>query len=159
MPVNSRVFRSAATLLAGLSAAAVAQPSFVPVYKHNFPDPHVVVAGNQFIAYATNDGINLPMLMSRDLINWTPVADPANPKKRLDGMPTLAPWVEEGRTWAPEVMKVGNRWLLYYTARSRQRKVQCLGVAVADKALGPFRFDSVRQTLQLAEAWPRLALC
>ena len=142
MPVNSRVFRCAATLLAGLSAAAVAQPSFVPVYKHNFPDPHVVVAGNQFIAYATNDGINLPMLMSRDLINWTPVADPANPKKRLDGMPTLAPWVEEGRTWAPEVMKVGNRWLLYYTARSRQRKVQCLGVAVADKALGPFRDTS-----------------
>lgn len=143
MPVLSRVTRLAALLLAGMStAAAVAEPSFVPVYKNNFPDPHVVLAGNQFIAYATNDGINVPMLISRDLINWSPVADPANPGKRLDAMPVLAPWVQEGRTWAPEVMKVGNKWLLYYTAHSRARKVQCLGVAVADKAFGPFRDTS-----------------
>ena len=136
--------RSALILLAGLSAAAAAEPSFVPVYKYNFPDPFVVVAGNQFIAYATNDGINVPMLMSRDLVNWTPVADPANPKKRLDAMPTLAPWVEEGRTWAPEVMKVGSKWMLYYTARSRALKTQCLGVAVADKPFGPFRDTSTQ---------------
>ena len=142
MPVYSRISRSAAILLAGFSAAAIAEPSFVPVYKNNFPDPHVVVAGNQFIAYATNDGINVPMLISRDLINWSPVADPANPKKRLDAMPVLAPWVEEGRTWAPEVMKVGNKWMLYYTARSRALKTQCLGVAVADKPFGPFRDPS-----------------
>jgi beta-xylosidase len=131
-------------LLAGLSAtaAAVAEPSFVPVYKYNFPDPFVVAAGNQFIAYATNDGINLPMLVSRDLINWAPIADPVNPGKRLDGMPTLAPWVQEGRTWAPEVMKVGNKWLLYYTAHSKARKVQCLGVAVATDPKGPFRDTS-----------------
>jgi beta-xylosidase len=142
MPVYSRIIRFAAVLLAGLSAAVAAQPSFVPVYKDNFPDPFVVVAGNQFIAYATNDGINLPMLVSRDLINWAPVADPANPKKRLDGMPALAPWVEPGRTWAPEVMKIGNKWLLYYTARSRALKTQCLGVAVADQPFGPFRDSS-----------------
>jgi beta-xylosidase len=142
MPVLSKVCRTAATLLAGLSAAAIAEPSFVPVYKHNFPDPFVISAGNHFIAYATNDGINLPMLMSRDLINWAPIADPANPAKRLDGMPTLAPWVQEGRTWAPEVMKVGNKWLLYYTAHSRRLKTQCLGVAVASDPRGPFRDNS-----------------
>ncbi|HEY0165144.1 MAG TPA: glycoside hydrolase family 43 protein [Sphingomicrobium sp.] len=142
MPVTPKVRRYAAILLAGMSATAVAAPDFVPVYKHNFPDPFVVVAGNQFIAYATNDGINVPMLFSKDLINWSPVADPADPKKRLDAMPSLAPWVQEGRTWAPEVMKIGNKWLLYYTAQSRARKMQCLGVAVADKPYGPFRDTS-----------------
>lgn len=142
MPVYSRFSRSAGFMLAGLSAAALAEPSFVPVYRHNFPDPFVISAGSHFIAYATNDGINLPMLTSRDLINWAPIGDPANPGKRLDGMPTLAPWVQEGRTWAPEVMKVGNKWLLYYTAHSRRLKMQCLGVAVAADPKGPFRDNS-----------------
>ncbi len=142
MPVLSRLVRCAAILLAGLSAAAVAHPSFVPVYKDNFPDPFVVAAGSQFIAYGTNDGINLPMLASRDLVNWAPVGDPANPGKRLDGMPTLAPWVKEGRTWAPEVMQIGRKWHLYYTANHRKRDGQCVGVAVADRPTGPFRDNS-----------------
>lgn len=142
MPVTSKYLRYAAILLAGLAGSAVAQTSFVPVYKNNFPDPFVIGAGNQFIAYATNDGINLPMLASRDLINWAPVGDPANPGKRLDGMPTLAPWVKAGRTWAPEVMQIGKRWHLYYTANHARRDGQCIGVAVADNPLGPFRDTS-----------------
>lgn len=136
MPVPHEFRRFAAILLAAMSATAVAEPSFVPVYRHNFPDPHVVVNGGEFIAYATNDGFNLPMLVSRDLVNWSPVTDAAG--RRVDGMPTLAPWVQEGRTWAPEVMKVGAKWLLYYTAHSRRRKMQCLGVATADHPKGPF---------------------
>lgn len=131
--------------LLALSAAwtpALAEPSFVPVYRDNFPDPHVVLHNGEFIAYATNAGINLPMLTSRDLVQWTPVTRPEDPRQRLDGMPVLAPWVQEGRTWAPEVMKVGNNWLLYYTAHSRAKKVQCLGVAVANNPKGPFRDTS-----------------
>jgi beta-xylosidase len=140
MPVLHKTRRFACILFAGLSAAALAEPSFVPVYRDNFPDPHVVLNGGEFIAYATNDGINLPMLVSRDLVNWSQVADAAG--RRVDGMPALAPWVEAGRTWAPEVMKVGAKWLLYYTAHSRRRKVQCLGVASADSPKGPFRDQS-----------------
>ena len=60
-----------------MSAAAFAEPAFVPVYRDNFPDPFVLRNGAEFIAYATNDGINLPMLTSRDLVNWSPVRDPA----------------------------------------------------------------------------------
>ena len=100
MPVPPKILRFAALLLAGLSATALAEPSFVPVYKDNFPDPFVISHGGEFIAYATNDGINLPMLVSRDLVNWSEVRDQSG--RRIDGMPTLAPWVQEGRTWAPE---------------------------------------------------------
>ena len=140
MQVMPGIRRLAAIVLAGFSAAALAEPSFVPVYKDNFPDPFVVANGGEFIAYATNDGINLPMLVSRDLVTWTPVGDTAG--KRLDGMPVLAPWVKAGRTWAPEVMRVGNRWLLYYTASHRGKNVQCIGVASADNPRGPFRDSS-----------------
>ena len=113
MPVLKCFSRGiAAMFLAALAPAVAAEPSFVPVFETNFPDPHIVRHGGEFIAYATNAGINLPMARSRDLVSWSLVMDPANPRERLDGMPVLAPWVKEGFTWAPEVMKVGDRWLL-----------------------------------------------
>jgi beta-xylosidase len=137
---------AAAAFLAAAPAAFAAEPSFVPVFETNFPDPHIVRHGNEYIAYATNAGINLPMATSRDLVTWSLVMDPANPKQRLDGMPLLAPWVKEGFTWAPEVMEVGGKWLLYYTANHRAKDVQCIGLAVADSPKGPFR-DTAREPI------------
>jgi beta-xylosidase len=139
---NLRHCAAAALLTLLPAAAATAEPSFVPVFETNFPDPHIVQHGGEFIAYATNAGINLPMATSRDLVRWSLVMDPTDPKKRLDGMPVLAPWVKEGFTWAPEVMKIGQRWLLYYTANHRKKDVQCIGLAVADNPKGPFRDSS-----------------
>ena len=141
MPV-SRLLRIAAAASLASAGTLAAQPAFVPVLQANFPDPFVMLANGEFIAYATNDGINLPMATSKDLVNWTPVMDPAKPGKRLDGMPVLAPWVKEGFTWAPEVQRIGAKYLLYYTASSRQLKSQCVGVAVADNPRGPFRDTS-----------------
>ena len=127
----------AAALLSAAAAAAPVGPSFVPVYRTDFPDPHIVRRGAELVAYATNSaGINLPMATSRDLVTWTDVADPAKPGKRRDGMPVLAPWVKEGRTWAPEVMQIGGRWLLYYTALNKKRDTQCIGVAASDSLGG-----------------------
>lgn len=126
-------------LLLCIAAPALAEPSFVPVHRDNFPDPYVIEHQGEFIAYATNDGINLPMLTSRDLVNWAPVMDPANPKQRLDGLPQLGAWAKEGFTWAPELFRIGDRWHLYYTASSRALDAQCIGVAVADNPKGPFR--------------------
>lgn len=140
--MRSFLTRLIAISLIGASGAGLAEPSFVPVYKENFPDPHIINHNGKFVAYATNYGINLPMLTSRDLVNWTPVMRSDDPSKPLDGMPQLAPWAEKDRTWAPEVMEIGGRWFLYYTARNRKRDVQCVGVAVADNPLGPFQDTS-----------------
>jgi beta-xylosidase len=128
-------------VLAAVATAAPTEPSFVPVYRDDFPDAFVVQQGGSFIAYATNNGLNLPMIISPDLVHWTPVTDPAT-GKRADGMPVLASWVKGGFTWAPEVLHLGNKWLLYYTASYRARDMQCIGVAVADVATGPFRDGS-----------------
>ena len=127
-----------ATILVTTAAPAAAEPSFVPVLEENFPDPHIVEHNGEYIAYSTNDGPNLPMATSRDLVNWTFVMDAADPKKKRDGLPTLGPWARTGSTWAPEVMKVGDKWILYYTAAYRRQNIQCLGAAVASDPRGPF---------------------
>ncbi len=138
----SRFALAAAALTLASAPAAAAEPSFVPVYRTNFPDPDVILTKDGFVAYSTNDGANLPMATSKDLVNWTAAMDPTKPGKKMDGMPVLASWVKEGATWAPEVERVGASYLLYYTANNRKLDRQCVGLAVADNPLGPFRDTS-----------------
>src|SRR5438270_1413532 len=121
-----------------LAAAAAAEPSFVPVLKTNFPDAFVLAHGAEFIAYSTNDGANVPVAVSRNLADWTVLSDPADPKRKYDAMPRLGSWAKEGFTWAPEVLDLNGRYLLYYTASARRENMQCVGVAVAADPKGPF---------------------
>ena len=132
-----RTIAGAAAMMLG-AGPALAEPSFVPVYSANFPDPFVLVANGGFIAYSTNDGANLPMAESKDLVHWAPVMDPARPGKPLDGLPMLGAWAKKDSTWAPEVMRVGEQYLLYYTAAHRKLDRQCVGVASASSPRGPF---------------------
>ena len=128
-----------AIVAAAVLCTAADEPTpnaFVPVLKENFPDAFVMLHGSRFIAYATNDGRNVPVAVSNDLVNWTFPPDSAG--KPLDAMPQLGAWAKEGFTWAPEVAKIGGNYLLYYTASDRKRDMQCVGVAVAADPLGPF---------------------
>src|SRR4029079_5361048 len=121
-----------------LSAAALAEPSFVPVLRTNFPDAFVLAHGSEFIAYSTNDGANVPVAVSRNLKTWTVLTDPADPKRKYDAMPRLGSWAKEGFTWAPEVLALNGKYLLYYTASARRENMQCVGVAIASDPKGPF---------------------
>ena len=138
----SKMLRLAFAATIAIAGPAAAKPSFVPVYQANFPDPYVMWANGEFIGYATTDGNTLPMATSKDLVHWNPVMDPAQPGKRLDGMPVLASWAKEGRTWAPEVQRIGANYVLYYTAANRTLGRQCVGLAVAASPRGPFRDTS-----------------
>lgn len=134
-----RAFRPIAIVVGGLLITAADAPTpdaFVPVLRENFPDAFVLLHGSRFIAYATNEGRNVPVAVSNDLVNWGFPRDSAG--KPLDAMPTLGAWAKEGFTWAPEVSRIGGRYLLYYTANDRRRDMQCVGVAVATDPLGPF---------------------
>ena len=121
-----------------LAAAAPADPSFVPVLTTNFPDAFVLAHAGEFIAYSTNDGPNVPVAVSRNLRQWTVLTDPADPKRNYDAMPRLGGWAKEGFTWAPEVLELNGKYLLYYTASARRENMQCVGVAVAADPKGPF---------------------
>jgi beta-xylosidase len=139
-----------ATALLCVGAAPPAEPAFVPVFNVNFPDPFVLLHGGRFIAYSTNDGPNVPVATSSDLVHWSFVGDPATGKQR-DALPQLGSWAKTGFTWAPEVLELGGTYLLYYTASDRRRDAQCIGVAVASDPLGPF-VDSRAEPIVCQEA-------
>ena len=119
-----------------VGAADVTPDAFVPVFRENFPDPFVIRHGAQFVAYSTNDGLNVPMAVSPDLVRWSFATDAAGRKR--DALPRLGAWAKPGFTWAPEVFQIGNRFLLYYTAADRRKNIQCIGAASATNPLGPF---------------------
>ncbi len=134
----------AAAMLAGLApAASTAEPQpFVPVYPTNFPDPFVLPHDGRYLAYATNaerDQANVQMAVSPDLVNWAPLKDA---DKLHDAMPVLPAWAQRGWTWAPEVMKLEDRYLLFFTAREKASGRQCTGVAASTDPLGPFTSDA-----------------
>ncbi len=101
-----------------------------PVYPGDFPDPDVVAIPSGYAAFATgSSGTNLQVMTSPDLATWSTPVDP---------LPVLPSWAEVGRTWAPGVVKLGGRWVMYFTAHRAGTSVQCIGVAVASDPLGPY---------------------
>lgn len=124
-------------------AAGPDDKPFVPVFQTDFPDPFVLPWGGGYFAYATNAkgfAANVQMATSRDLKTWTPLTAGAKGKERLhDALPNLPKWAAPGRTWAPEVIRSGNSYILYFTAQERKSGLQCIGVALSAKdPRGPF---------------------
>ena len=135
--------RSKALLLAAVAfgAAAFARaPLHQPVLTENFPDPHIIKVGDRYIAYSTTTARkNVPVALSRDLVQWRRLTDPKNKGQLYDAMPTLPAWAGTGFTWAPEVLPVEGGYRLYFSAPHKKRDVQCVGVATSSDPLGPFR--------------------
>jgi beta-xylosidase len=108
-----------------------------PVLDTDFADPHVVRDGDAFYAYATGSAgfSNIQVSTSDDLVEWSP------PEDALPERPDWQP-VQQGLTWAPEVVEVDGRWLMYYVARETASGLQCLALAVAEEPAGPFEDTS-----------------
>lgn len=150
--------RTTIALLAGLAAvltssAARPEPSppFVPVFQKDFPDAAILRDGSTFLAYATNaqnDKANVQVARSSDLVHWEIVRDG---EKFHDAMPTMPPWADRGRTWAPEVIKTGVGYVLHFTAHDRKSDLQCLGAAFSTSPLGPFVSDAAEPLVCQAE--------
>jgi beta-xylosidase len=104
-----------------------------PVFRHDFPDPAVIRVGDLYYAYATNAaGRNVQLATSPDLVTW---------ELGHDVLPALPTWAQLGGSlvWAPEVMQIGDNFVLYFTARDRESNRQCIGVAVSDAPDGRFQ--------------------
>ncbi len=111
-----------------------------PVLRQDFADPGVTQVGDTYYAYATNaNGKNIQVARSTDLVGWEVLTD---------AMPALPKWARLGGSlvWAPEMIPLGEQYLLYYTARDKASDKQCIGVAVAGKPEGKFK-DSSDQPL------------
>jgi beta-xylosidase len=94
------------------------------------PDPFVLADGDRYLLYSIQVGFhNVPVATSPDLSHWTAPAD---------ALPQLPAWAAWGRTWAPGVVRLGNRYLLYFAAHDSRSGRQCIGVAASETADGPF---------------------
>jgi xylan 1,4-beta-xylosidase len=101
-----------------------------PVLPGDYPDPSVLRDGANYWAVTTSGGWSPPftMLTSRDLVNWV-VAGSVLRKR-----PSWA----SGDFWAPEIVKSGQGYLVYYSARRRHGNF-CVGVASAPAPTSFFR--------------------
>lgn len=124
----------------GASSSASAAGFTNPVYASDFPDPMITKAtGGGYLAVATNgNGSHVQTLTSRDLVSWEPGPD---------ALPRLPKWSATGKVWAPEIaVRADGEHVLYYTTRGPNPDIQCISVAVAAKAEGPYR-DSSKKPL------------
>jgi beta-xylosidase len=126
--------RATATTVAATATVVVPEGEFLnPVLQQDFPDPGVINVNGTYYAYATNsNGVNIQAATSPDLVAWTMLPD---------AMPVLPSWAnpEFGFAWAPEVIDLNGRYVMYYTARKAGTSSQCIGVATSDKPEGPFK--------------------
>jgi beta-xylosidase len=125
-----RLLRLMSLCAAALLASSCATPPASSL--GDFPDPFVLADGGAYYAYATNaNDKHVQLLHSSDLRTWRALPD---------AMPALAPWVRQPvpHVWAPEVIKLGERYVLYYTAHDRASDRQCVGAAVSASPAGPF---------------------
>ena len=105
-----------------------------PVIDYSLPDPSIIKGEDgYFYLYATEDIRNLPILRSKDLVNWEFVGTAFTDATRPDFEP-------EGGIWAPDINKIGDKYVLYYSMSVWGGEWTCgIGCAVSDRPEGPFK--------------------
>ena len=112
-----------------------------PVLANDAPDPSAIRGDDGlWYAYTTQayhgaDFVTLPILRSPDLVHWELVGDAFAGDSRP---PWIVPGKGSGDVWAPHISRIGDRFLLYYSATSATTLAFGIGVAVAASPAGPF---------------------
>ena len=103
-----------------------------PVVADNCPDPGVLDVGGAFYMVSTTHVLPaFPIRVSRDLVNWEHTG------RHVFTRANQPSWARD-HFWAPELHRVGDRYVCYYTARSTLTNRLCIGVATADSPEGPY---------------------
>ena len=115
-----RLFTICALLsLIGSIGSAQTAKSVVPL-----ADPYILLDGDTYYAYGTNDPDGIAVWTSSDLLSW----------RRLDQLALHRQNTTETQWfWAPEVYHKNGRYYMYYSANEH------LYVATADRPEGPFK--------------------
>lgn len=104
-----------------------------PVTDTSLPDPTVVRADDGFFyMYATENIRNLPIYRSTNLVDWQSVGTAFTDATRPQ-------WNPKGHLWAPDINRIGDKYVLYYSKSEWGGEWTCgVGVATADRPEGPF---------------------
>lgn len=89
-------------------------------------DPSTIVkCKDEFWVFYTGRGI--PSYHSKDLVNWEP--GPSVFQTRPEWIAQAVPEKRDFAYWAPDVMKVGDRYLLYYAVSTMGKITSAIGLA------------------------------
>lgn len=121
-------------LTGGPVAAATARSEVArqaaPVFRGSgFADPTVARYAHGYVAVST--GARAPRAVSR-----TP-RGPWRPAGRA--LAVRPEWAKPAAIWAPDLVRTGKHWLLYFSAVKRGGAKRCIGVATARRVTDPFR--------------------
>jgi arabinan endo-1,5-alpha-L-arabinosidase len=128
-----------AVTLAGVLLGCAPQPAPEPsptleafLIDQDFPDPDVLEANGQYVAFATNTrGVNVQLATSDDLVTWDVSLE--------DALPQLPGWADVGRTWAPDVSALPQGgYIMYFVAMHAASNRQCIGAATSATVTGPY---------------------
>ena len=124
-------FVSALALAASVSAQTAVYRN--PIIEKNSPDPTILRADDgSFYLYATENTRNVPIYHSTDLVNWNLLGTAFTGETRPK-------WNAKGMIWAPDINKIGDKYVLYYAKSVWGGEWEAgVGVAVANSPQGPF---------------------
>lgn len=115
---------------AGLPSPRV--PYINPILGQNCPDPGVTHDAETGEFYAICTGGPFIIWRSADLVFWQNSGRVVFPEGKPD-------WAENGRrNWAPEIHRVSNRWVIYYTTVNGD-DILSIGAAFSDSPIGPYQ--------------------
>lgn len=100
-----------------------------PVVAQDCPDPSVIRDGDQFVMTCTSGNPEYPIRTSNDLVHWQLAGTVFTNASK----PT---WAERD-FWAPELHRVGDRYVVYFSARHVDGDL-AIGVATSSSLLGPY---------------------
>jgi GH43 family beta-xylosidase len=105
-----------------------------PILAFDCPDPGVLAeaSDNGRRYYVTCTGGPFPIRTSKSLLFWEDSGSFILP----NGKPAWA--ANGGRNWAPEIHRVGNAYVAYYTTVNASDSL-CIGASTASSPLGPFK--------------------
>ena len=117
-----------------MAATATAQDTYSnPVINRSAPDPTVIRVGSLYYLYSTEDVRNVPIYYSRNLTRWFYVGTCFTEDTR----PQMVPG---GGIWAPDINKIGDKYVLYYSKSTWGGEWECgIGVATSNSPRGPFK--------------------
>lgn len=107
-----------------------------PISTASLPDPTVIKGDDgYFYLYATEDIRNIPVMKSKNLIDWVQVGIVFRDYIRPDD-------VSGAMLWAPDITKQGDKYVLYYSEVpsdfTENQWTWGVGAAVADDPAGPW---------------------
>ncbi|MDE6533881.1 MAG: family 43 glycosylhydrolase [Muribaculaceae bacterium] len=137
-PVLKTIFFSSFLSFIALTASAVSSDS-IPIQdikksviqNPNVHDPVMAFEDGRFYLFSTGNGIS--MMSSSDLSSWNPEKAPLDPipEWAKDSVPGY-----NGHTWAPDIFRSEDRWLLYYSCSSFGKNSSAIGV-LSNTTLNP----------------------